>query len=150
MGRSLSDVLEEELESESEGSKRGSCTGGASRGGVDSCMVTLTGAGVEKEVKGWGDGGALRERGTDATRLGIRGRAAVAVFAFLERRGSAAEREKCIAIMEGELLANVNKFRRVEKVLGIMETRLLGFGNRKPPLSSPCQQHSRLGPPGSL
>ena len=90
-------------------------------------MMTLTGVGVEMEVTSWGVVGALRERETDATRLGIRGRAAVAVFASRETRGSAAEREKCIAIMEGELLANVNKFRRVDEVLDIWETRLLAF-----------------------
>ena len=95
-------------------------------------MITLTGVGVEMEVKSWGVEGALRERETDATRLGIRGRAAVAVFASRERGGSVAEHEKCIAIMEGELLAKFQTRKR--EALDILETRLPAF--REPQATS--------------
>ena len=75
------------------------------------------------------------EREKDATRLGIRGRAAVAAPASRERRASVAEHEKCIAIMEGELLANVNKFQtRKREALDILETWLPAF--REPQATS--------------
>ena len=83
------------------------------------------------------------EREKDATRLGIRGRAAVAAPASRERRGSVAEREKCIAIMEGELLANVNKFQtRKREVLDILETCLPAF--REPQATSVVSLPAKL------